>query len=259
MAGAEPWLAPSGVHGAGLGLKEDQTARIWTDIGVFSRNGDWAFSPLLGAGVFATPALELEGVVPLSITTGTGGATIVGNIFLGASYVHESENIRLKLGGGIGVPTAQTTRIDRAFALGVAAAMRGFQDGWFWLNDALPLVVTAHLETRGGPVAFVGDAAPYVIVPIGDRSRADFAFQIAPAVAVSASDEVALGLALPLFVVPTQQTGDKAQFSLEPFLRVATGSAFLSLRLTMPIDEPLGFAFDTRKFWGLHLGLGGAF
>src|SRR5262245_42849392 len=78
VARAEPWLSPSGVHGAGLGLHEDQKARIWLDSGLFTRSGDWAFSPLFGVGVLVTPSLEIEGVIPLSITTGSGGDTVVG-------------------------------------------------------------------------------------------------------------------------------------------------------------------------------------
>jgi hypothetical protein len=39
---------------------------------------------------------------------------------------------------------------------------------------------------------------------------------------------------------------------------VRTG-VFFSVRFTMPIDEPLGFAFDEGKFWGLTIGMGGAF
>jgi hypothetical protein len=246
------------MHGAGLGLRDNQSARLWVDTGLFTRSGDWAVSPILGVGVLATPSLEIEGVVPISITTGPGGDTAVGNIFLGASYVQDGPDLRFKIGGGFGVPVAHETDLSGAAALGMGAILRGLQDGWLWLNDALPLVVTAHLETRG-PVAFIGDAAPYLVIPIRNRNRTDFAFQIAPGVAVSASEEVALGVTLPVFVLPTQDNGDKAQIALEPFFRVATGSMFLSLRFTMPLDEPLGFAFDRGKFWGLHLGLGGAF
>jgi hypothetical protein len=47
---------------------------------------------------------------------------------------------------------------------------------------------------------------------------------------------------------------------LEPFVRFNFGEhAFLSTRLTMHLDNDLGFSFDSGGVWGLHVGGGGAF
>jgi hypothetical protein len=47
--------------------------------------------------------------------------------------------------------------------------------------------------------------------------------------------------------------------ALEPYLRYDFGGGFVNARLTVNLDEPLGFAFDEGKVWGLFAGGGGTF
>lgn len=61
-----------------------------------------------------------------------------------------------------------------------------------------------------------------------------------------------------MHLLPTNE-GDAAQLFVEPFVRVDLGPLMLSTRLMMNLDEPLGFAFDSGKYWGLHVGAGLAF
>lgn len=261
-AKASPWLAASGQHGGGLGMKGDQVGRAWVDTALFSSNGEWAVSPILGAGVMVSPAVELEAALPIAAFT-TGPDPVVGNPYIGASYVSQGPRVRLKVGAGVAVPVLdyEPFNDDLFYAWKAGMYPRAFQESWHWQPDAIQLVVPLHLEAPiGTPVSFTLDAAAFFLAPIDRRNDSELGFQIAPGVAASVSDRVALGTRFTVFVLPTEQGADGSlQTALEPFVRFAFHPVFASVRFTVPLDEPLGFAFDSGKTWGLHLGFGLAF
>src|SRR5206468_11351376 len=93
----EPWAAPSGLHGGGLGMSPAQSGRVWTDVAFFTRaestevrpgftltrRGFTLLSPIFGVGVLVTPNVEIAGVIPVGTTIADEGGTGIGNPFLG--------------------------------------------------------------------------------------------------------------------------------------------------------------------------------
>jgi hypothetical protein len=262
-AGADSWLAPSGLHGAGLGMGSNALGHAYADTAFFTRDGTTLLSPIFGAGFRVAPEVELEVALPLSFVFGDASASLVGNPYLGVSYVLDGPSTRVKLGGGLGLPITDVADSDEFAALAGAVASRGMQESWFWFDDALPIVFPLRLETPAlGGVRFTLDAALSFITPMGRRDEAELVVQAAPGVAARVSDAVSTGARLTFFAVPTADAGDRDQLdqlALEPFLRIEGESFFFSTRLTVNLDEPLGFSFDRRKIWGLHVGVGGAF
>lgn len=242
-------------------MKENQSGRAYVDSGFFTRSGDWAIAPVVGVGVQPVPNLELELAVPVGITTGTGGASRIGNPYVGASYIKDGPDFRLKVGGGLALPAFSIDSFSDVGPALAGLATRAYQESWLWYADSVPIVAPVHFEAPlGTPVSFVGDAAAFFAIAIGDRRESDFGVQLAPGFAAHAGDAVSLGARLTVFkLLIAQGSGDTSQLAIEPFVRYAADPVFASLRFTMPLDEPLGFAFDTNRFWGLHLGLGVGF
>lgn len=259
------------MHGAGLGMSPPQYGRAWVDAALFTRAGSvgrsgftW-LSPIFGLGLEVGTNMELEGMLPVGAALGDNGATLVGNPYAGLSYVDDGPAIRLKVGGGIAFPVLNSKNLDENDLNAVAAGLfpRAYQSAWLWLPDSLSFVVPLHIEAPlGTPVFFMGDAAMYVAFPVRntDVNDTNLFFELAPGFGAHVSDGVVLGARLPLWMQATNTGGgDSDQVSLEPFIRFASNSVFFSVRFTMPIDKPLGFAFDTGRVWGFNLGLGGAF
>lgn len=242
-------------------MQQDQTGRVWIDTALFTRNGDGAISPILGAGVLATPHLEFEAALPMGIATGNDGGSIVGNPYVGLSYVRNGPDFRLMAGGGLALPVINIKSSGDVNAATAGLAPRALQESWFWYDEAVPIVAPFHIEAPlGSPVSFVGDAAMLLVIPTAGRNQADLAFQLAPGIAGHASDVVSIGARLPIFwLAVSEGNGDRTQVAFEPFVRIASNPVFASIRFTMPLDAPLGFAFDHNKVWGLHLGAGLAF
>jgi len=277
-ASAEPWASESGMHGAGLGMSPPQFGRVWADVAFFTRAGETQnlgpitlqrsgftyLSPIFGLGLEVGTNMELDGILPVAAALGDNGATVLGNPYVGLSYVGDGPAVRLKVGGGIAIPVVNTNNLDAndQFALGAGIAPRAFQGAWLWIPDSLSIVAPLHIEAPlGTPVLFMGDAAMGFAIPVRntDTNETNLYLELAPGFAAHASDNVVLGLRFPLFAQLTNAHGDSSQMSLEPFIRFNSDALFLSIRFTMPIDDPLGFAFDTGKYWGLHVGLGAAF
>jgi hypothetical protein len=256
-------------------MKPNQSARIWADVAFFTRGestrtlapnlvatspGFTFLSPIFGFGVFLGSNAELEAILPVGTTIADNGGTGIGNPYAGVSYVMDGPKVRLKVGGGIAFPLVDSENRDQLAGVSAGLAPRAFQTAWLWAPDSVGLVVPFHIEAPlGTPVLFIGDATPFVLVPVRNNNETNMYMELSPGFGGYVSDDVVLGLRVPMFFRLTNGGGDEDQVSLEPFIRYASDPFFFSVRFTMPIDEPLGFAFDTGKFWGLHLGLGGGF
>jgi hypothetical protein len=278
---AVPLDAPSGRLGAGLGMKSPSAGRAWADLGVFTGSpfgefgGDanmtiWA--PTFGAGFMVARSLELELLLPAAYVTlnidspygsSSESASGVGNIYAGLNYVSLQRGTRLKLGGGIGLPTAETSGSAAAAAV-YPVIVDAYQQSYLRIPGTLGIVAIGRVE--GGDVVVPSLDVDLALL-VATKKTGDFRLQddaeaittVAPGIGVKAADPLLVGIRAPLFVALTGESNDRAQFSLEPFVRGQIGSGFLDARFTMPIDEPLGFAFDAHKAWGLHLGGGIAF
>jgi hypothetical protein len=269
-AKAEAWATPSGLYGGGLGMGPAQSGRAWLDAAFFTRAGEnvrpgyTLLSPIFGLGVLVTPNVEIEAVVPVGSYITHNGGTGIGNPYVGASFVMDGPQVRLKVGGGVAIPIVDATNDDQVLGAYAGLLPRGLQSGWLWAPDSVGLVFPVHVEAPlHTPVLFIGDAIPYVLVPVRERTNTEMLIELSPGFGGYVSDDFVIGLRLPVVLQLTGNgyvtTEDRAQISLEPFLRLASDPVVFSLRFTMPLDEPLGFAFDTGKVWGIQLGLGGAF
>jgi hypothetical protein len=218
-------------------------------------------SPIFGLGVFVGSNTELEGILPVGARLGDNGATGVGDPYVGLSYIMNGPGVHLKVGGGIAFPVLDGDNHDQLEGAAAGLATGALQEAWLYFPDALSVVVPIHIEAPlGTPVLFVGDAAPFVAIPVRRNDETNFYMQLAPGVGIKAGDGVVLGARFPIFLqLSGTGSGDRDQTAIEPFIRFVSESVFFSLRFTIPIDEPLGFAFDSNRFWGLHAGLGVGF
>jgi hypothetical protein len=145
----------------------------------------------------------------------------------------------------------------------LAAAPDAYQQYHLRIPNVLGIIVPARIEW-GTNVVVSLDAELATVIATKKagfyfRDDAEMFATFAPGIAFRAAPPVLIGVRAPMFVILTESQGDTDQVSLEPFVRAQIGTGFLNVRFTMPIDNPLGFAFDTGKFWGLHLGGGAAF
>lgn len=211
--------------------------------------------------VFADAEYELAGV------TEEDTAFAVGNPSASALFLSRMDDAVLRLGAGLALPVADvgdaTTVDDRtkAIAYDLAAAMRGQWDRWLWEPDRLTVVVPQfRLDSRSRDLSWAIDASMGLMVDTGDDDReVEVPVQVALEGGGRLGRSFVVGGRLQAVWVPTQDEGDAAQLSVEPFVRVELENAFFLGRLTINLDEPLGFAFDEGKVWGVHLGGGTRF
>jgi hypothetical protein len=271
-AGAAPlspidtFAAPNGQYGAGLSISGVKTARAYGELGFYSISPGpmslWSFSAIVGGGYKIQENLELEGMLPLSFFSLSGGTSdetgaAVGNLHLGANFVGAKDAIRYKVGGALEwAPWTIDPGQNFGLALAFGGAARSLHDLGLWAPETLSIVAPARVET-GDKVVLGADAAVGVHIPAGSGGDVDLSLQLDPGVGFWASETVLVGGRFPIVWVPTSD-GDNAQVAVEPYARFDFGSAFFNARFTLNLDEPLGFGFDEGKIWALHVGFGAA-
>ena len=268
---AEPWVAPSGPQGAGLGMIDRSHGRAWIDTVGYTDSDGTVLSNIVGVGFQpigpAEPAppnepvhgVEVEAMLPFGMFFGDESPTALGNPFLSGSYLYTGPDLRARVGLGLAFPVADADSLDEVFALAVAFAVRGMQDAWLWAPDALTIASFGRVEFDASDAfTLTLDAALAELVPVRDRDEADTIVQATPGFAVRAGDVFSAGLRATVVAVPTSDASDVAQFSVEPFVRANFGPGFVSARFIYNIDEPLGPSFDDGA-WGAGLGGGVAF
>ena len=284
-ARAEPgdvaWASSSGATGAGLGVLSPQGGRFWGEGAFHAQDAVTAFSPLIGAGFFVTPDVELEIMLPAARSDFAAGSTgwepgykqtepqtfgaaktgmSIGQPYIGASYVYASDSLRLKTGGGIAWLPVELFGNDLA-ALYYAALMRGWWDFWLWAPRSLSLVVPLRIEADLGNVVVAGlDAGFGLLIPTDDgggegtsRARSpEPIIQVAPGLGFRVTDEWLLGTRFAGVLRPAQRgyqtplvwhDRDSEQLSIEPYVRGTFGMGFFLARLTLNLDNP-GYSFD---------------
>lgn len=256
-AWAEPWTTPTGVTGAGLGLGEEPPVRLWGDVGFYTNHGNWTTAHVFGAGIGLGKSLELEAVLPTAAVFGDVDSRFaLGNVFIGAAYINRGPTWRVKFGGGVGLPLARADDLSETFLYVSAAAMRALQDPWLWAVDTVPIVAPLHVEVpAGSPIVLTIDASATVLAPVRDRNGTDLYLAGAPGAGFHLGDVATLGMRLPMAASPTTNASDKGNIYVEPFVRVSSSAAFLSMRMDLKLDDAGRFT-DDRGIWGFHIGFG---
>ena len=102
----DTFAAPNGQYGAGLSISGVKTARWYGELGFFSISPGpmsiWSFSAIAGGGYKLMENIELEGMLPLSFFSMSGGTSdetgfAVGNLHLGAYLVGTKDALRDKV------------------------------------------------------------------------------------------------------------------------------------------------------------------
>ena len=284
-AQAEKFAAPSGPLGAGLSTDHDQILRVYGEMSFFGRTDEFgpvvrswsAFPMVLGGGIKVLDNIELEGQIPISIGNArlelfgaedTSGGLALGNVQVGANFVHGFEKVRLKVGGAISWGPWTNSETDPSASLALSHAVR-LDEGNLWeretINLSLPvrfeydvmaqLAVTIDAKLIG-QVPTGGTPAGTAFVP-SSTGDPEMTLNFAPGLAY-VGDILVAGARMPLWWLLTEG-GDNAQLALEPFARVDLGPAFINSRFTLNLDRPFGFSFDsfdTGGIWAFHLGGG---
>lgn len=266
ISAVDTFAAPNGQYGAGLSISGVKTARWYGELAFMPWSPGpvsvWSFSAIAGGGYKLQENLELEAQLPLSFFSASGGTTdetgaAVGNLHLGVNLVGAKDALRYKVGGALEwAPWTIDPGQNFGLALGLGSIARSMHDGGLWAPETLTIVAPGRVET-GDKVVLGADAAVGVHIPAGSGGDVDLSLQFDPGVGLWASETVLVGGRIPIVWIPTSD-GDNAQVAVEPYARFDLGKAFLNMRFTLNIDEPLGFSFDEDKFWAFHIGAGGA-
>lgn len=201
---------------------------------------DWGFSDLS---------------VSASGRSGSGGG--IGNPFVAFHYLLRLDRGVLDLGAGLAAPIASDEPTD-IIANSYAGAIHGGFNLWQWSpNSVLPMVVPLRGAFDWGSARLAFDTALAVYAPLESDIDTDVHLQ-AGVQAGPAFGSVEIGARFQAFMSVTDD-GDNAQLSTGPYVRATFGSAFVGGWLCLNLDEPLGFAFDDGKVWGLLATAGGSF
>ncbi len=244
-------------------LPANARARGWAEVGLHARSGEGP--GMLVVSPFGTAYYRLADPVYVTVALGAVGELVfegddsfradahVGNPYLGFGFDLPIEGLEVQLLGGFTVPLAG---IDGGPAYAFARGMRGGWSPWLWSSRRLSLVAGARFDMEGeGPLRFGGEAGVAPMFWFGEGSLpARLALQTALQGSVVLLDVIDAGVKA-LAVSPGGDAG--AQLATEIFVNVqGSGQRIYHARLTVPLNEPYGFAFGPNGFWGLHLAAG---
>lgn len=190
----------------------------------------------------------------------------MGNPYAAYFWTWRTLPQQLRLGVGVTAPLAllrdsdpNETFVD-VDALGHAAMLRGWKNLWLWAPEAVSAVLHFDYFMRHhfglvwglnldvAPMYYTSDEAllPDEGLQLAAQAELELAWELSWARFVLRASYVQL---------PLSDLDDKDQIAVEPELRFRFGDADLFFKFTVPIDEPAGFAFDSGKVWGAHIGL----
>ncbi len=185
----------------------------------------------------------------------------VGNPYLSAHFVQALERTAYSIGLGIAIPLASTdgTRGEaRALGYDYAIGNRIGHDMYLWAPDRLSFVIPARIETIADRVVLGADVAFAAMLWTGPGAEdTDYVTQMGAEIGYRVTPTSTLGLRALGHWAPTLDEYDFA-FALEPGFRtqLGAGGSFMGIRLTMPINEPYGFAFDQGNNYALSVSFG---
>jgi len=200
----------------------------------------------------------------------TGDSALrLGNPFAGLFYRHDTRETTIRIGGGIALPVADiddgasaSEQAAQGIALDGAMAIFGMWDAWLWEPNRFTIAAPVfRIDSRHPQFVWAAEAGLGVMIHTGDGDAdTEVPFQIAVEGGARLSPAFVIGGRFQAWFLTTgEEDEDKAQLAMEPFIRVEGENGFGYARLTMNLDEPLGFAFDDDGVWGLHFGGGARF
>ena len=186
------------------------------------------------------------------------------NLFLAHQWAWRTLPRQLRLGLGITLPTAQLPRGD-VDATGLAldaystrALMAGWRELWLYAPETLSLTGHADSYWRASSGLIVGGAAVAGVMLRTSDSPAvpenEIVLQGELEIAYDTS-YLRSALRAGLVALPISDADEVLQASIEPDFRVRLGPLDLLLRMTIPVNEPAGFAFSDGGFWAIHVGV----
>lgn len=269
-AWAETFSGPTIPLAAGLDTDGAQTGRVGAEASYHTQSDSTFGSTVhvlafqMGGAFKVTDFLEIEASLPIAGYVQdsdfvSGDQFGVGNLSIGANVFGQANDLLWKVGGGFSFGPWNDLSDPETLAVSAGTLFtRAYQETWMWQQPAVHLFVPARVE-YGQAVRFTGDASLDLSIPTDSLLDPELFAVLAPGIAFRPIDLVNVGGRLPVQLLPTNDPDDMAQLSLEPYVQLNFGSAYLASRLTVNLDDDLGFSFDSGGFWGLHLGAGGTF
>jgi hypothetical protein len=281
--GADRFAAPNGQLGAGLSFADEQKGRAYAELAfaraaastsVAGASADThinSLSLMLGGAYKVRPDIELEAMLPIAWAQYATSVTFLGqtastsraglavaNLHLGASYLRAERPWRLKVGGALEYgPWTHNYEAPATVAVASMHPAYGGENFGLFAPDEFSIVTPARFE-YGEQLVGSGDVQLGLHFPTHGGS-ADFTIQLGPGIGYYVTPAILLGLRLPFTWVPTESGSSATFFAAEPYARFDFGKAFVNTSLMLNIDDPYGFAFDSGKWWSIHVGGGGTF
>ncbi len=192
----------------------------------------------------------------------------IGNPYVAFHYQGKKGQWSYRIGAGVGIPAASlpddiNDQVTAASAYFLAAAIRGNTQFWLWDPHTVSVIVPFAVERRK-PIGFLWGVYldTGVLIKLNDKnartSKTDFLMQMVGMLGYQATDWLRVGSRFSLVLIP-KFTEFKTQVAIEPYLRFGNDNAFGAIRVNVNLDNPWGFAFDSRQVWGLRLAGGAAF
>jgi hypothetical protein len=186
-----------------------------------------------------------------------------GNPTASVLYRGELAHARYRVGVGGAAPLAVVERDSGQGRLqhagyNDAAGMHGLFDLWLWAPSHGALLGRGQLEVDLHPqLRLETEAVVALMIPAREAwGRYPVVVLFPLALGFSTGNQrVRAGVRLQGVVMPANAP-DMLQVSIEPWLRVFIGSAFVEARYTGNVDEPLAGERGPR-IWGFHLSAGG--
>lgn len=210
--------------------------RLAVPLGGLTLRADW--------GLTVADVASQTGVKPL-------------NPFIGAGYDISLGVMNLSIAGGVALPVLHLSRtkdsVASATAASVAAAMVGYWDPWLYETNALSLAFPARLDLNIPGIDAMVEGGIYFALGTSEGEDSEMGMQAAAEIAFPLLPVLSLGARLQTVYLITEE--GRFQTSAEPFAQVGLGPLAVRAGLLVNIDEPLGFGFDSDKYWSAHLGL----
>ncbi|MEC7525666.1 MAG: hypothetical protein VYE22_37635 [Myxococcota bacterium] len=196
-------------------------------------------------------------------------ASAANPLIYGGLVLHDDHTWRLRLTGGLAFPAAPNED-QAALAAWTAASMRGYEELWLWAPARLTVVPGVQAEAV--PVEFLyleGTVRSGFLFPLEDRAsivgdtpgEVDVSIETRFTAAFHHPNVLGGGRFRAVFLPTVDESRDQAQLSMDLFLRgigrVYGAELFGEWRLTMNLDDELGFAFDQGGVWGMFFVFGG--
>lgn len=214
------------------------------------------------------------GFVWLDVDSDFGSASTfqLGNAYAAHYWVWRSLERQIRLGLGLGAPTAilRDERPEQTIAdhnaLATAAGMNGLRDYWLWVPEGLSGVASFDIYFRyafglvwGGQLT-LGNVYGLDDTAVTEQLGLDGHLLIGQVDLEVAYDTryVRSGLRASYVTLPLRDDFSRDQndqINVEAQFRIRLEKVDLVVRFDVPIDEPYGLAFDEGKVWGAHIGL----